>query len=248
MKIAYCAIVFLIFNTSTFCQDFQEQFAKGNEAYSQNDYSKAISHYSEIVKGGMASSELYYNLANAHKENNQLGQAILYYEKAIKLSPNNNNIKTNLEISREEVDSDIIEIPDFLPVRIWRAFSSLLSPLIWIIVQTLLGLLLLYSVYSFFKTQIPKSRSVKIFMLSLLALFIVIPAGHTAHKLISSLDYGVVMSQSDLKDAPDDRSENIEPLSEGVKVKIIDQVDDWYKVSLMNKEIGWLEKNKLELI
>lgn len=48
--------------------------------------------------------------------------------------------------------------------------------------------------------------------------------------------------------AADERSEKKENLSEGVKVKIVDQIDNWYKVLLMNKESGWIEQGQIEII
>ena len=47
---------------------------------------------------------------------------------------------------------------------------------------------------------------------------------------------------------PDNRSDEIENLSAGVKVKILDTIDDWYKVSLVNKEQGWIKVEAVELI
>lgn len=248
MRIFSYLTILLIISTSTLLsQDYTSIFDEGNKAYNEKNYKDAIKNYLEIVNNEMASSELYYNLGNAYKRNNQLAFAILYYEKALTIAPSNDNIKNNLTISREEVDSDLIEIPDFLPIRMWRAFANVFSPLVWIICQIILGFIFLYGIFSYLNNG-TKKRSLFISGLALLALIIVIPAGHTAHRLIKSSDNAIVLEDIELKNGPDTRTEPIETLSEGMKVKIIDNVDDWYQVRLMNKEIGWLQKEHLGVI
>jgi len=47
---------------------------------------------------------------------------------------------------------------------------------------------------------------------------------------------------------PDQVSEQIKPLVDGVKLEILDQDGDWYKVATLNKEQGWIPKADVRLL
>src|SRR4051812_19492543 len=59
-------------------------FQLGNGAYEKNDYAKAADLYREALDEGVVNARLFYNYANSLFRLNQLGPAILYYEKAHK--------------------------------------------------------------------------------------------------------------------------------------------------------------------
>lgn len=230
--------------------DNHQVFLEANLLYSQGNYTKAQSTYESLVNQDMQSSELYYNLANTYFKNNNIGLSILYYEKAKLLAPNNKAINKNLNIAREQVESDILEIPDFLPVRLWRGLSNTLAPIIWIIIQLLMGVILLWGISTFFKSHTSESKlkSIGIIAASILLLIISYAAGNTSHNMSHLHDQGIILTSSMMKSAPDNRSDDIELLSEGVKIQLIDEIDDWYKVRLMNKNIGWVPNESFDRI
>ncbi len=242
--------VLLMFFCSSLPAQDELLFDAGNEAYKNGDYNTAIENYSSLLSQNLASAQLYHNLGNAYFKNQQLGKALLYFEKAYKVKPSDDNIKKNLNLAREEIDSPVIEIPEFFLLRYWKSFAGLFPSMIWIIIQLLCTLALLYGVYNW---RLSRNESGKLrgFTIALVALFLMLLsffAGRTALKQETSKDSAIVLQQTQLMSAPDKRSEGKESLSEGVKVKIIDQIDDWYKVVLMNKEFGWIEQGQAEVI
>ena len=70
--------------------------------YKNKNYKGAIESYEMIVKQGVTSYKLFYNLGNAYYKNNEIGKAIYNYELANKLKPNNDDIKTNLRIANQK--------------------------------------------------------------------------------------------------------------------------------------------------
>ena len=58
----------------------------------------------------------------------------------------------------------------------------------------------------------------------------------------------IVMKNEELKFAPDEISDEIMRIPEGLKVRIIDQLEDWYKVELSDKNSGWVPAHSLERI
>lgn len=73
-------------------------FEEANMACQQGEYAQAIEGYGELLSThGVISPTVYYNLANAHYRQRQLGSAILYYEAALTLDPHFEAARANLE-------------------------------------------------------------------------------------------------------------------------------------------------------
>ena len=77
-------------------QTSTERWEMGNKAYMEGAYDKAIEEYCAILEGGEYSLELYYNLANAYFKMENIGKAILYYNKALRIAPSQEDVLHNL--------------------------------------------------------------------------------------------------------------------------------------------------------
>lgn len=231
-------------------EDHTEIFKQANKAYLEGEYSKAIESFTALTSQGYNSTALFYNLGNAYMKNDKLAQAILHYEKALKLSPNDEDIKNNLELAKEKVDTPVLEIPDFLPLRIWKSIASGLSANLWMVFQILLGIAILVGVYLWrisLETS-KRSRGLLIVVSSLILFLFCYAAGRTSHSLDTLSEVGIIMDKTSLMGGPEKRSEEKEVLHPGVKVKIMDRLDDWYQVQLMNKDEGWVSQEVVEMI
>lgn len=240
-------ISFLVFN----CALGQEAdlFSAGNAAYKQEDYKKAISSFNELLATGKLSKDLYYNLGNAYLKDKQVGPAIINYERGLRLKPSDSNIIQNLAVAKEEIATPVTEIPEFFMVRFWKAFASLFSPLFWMVIQMVLAFLFLYGIYLWRLSE--KGQQLRGFSMMVAAFLLLLTtylAGRTASWVKNRKDVGIVMELETLRSGPDNRADEIESLSSGVKVKILDTIDDWYKVSLVNKEQGWIKNTAVEII
>lgn len=249
MRFYFTIAMLLVFCVLGSAQD-NAGFERGNTAYKQKNYTTAVAEYSKIVEAGLHSPELFHNLGTAYFKTGKLGDAILYLEKAHRLDPSDKNIRKNLTQARDEVDTPVVEIPDFILLRIWKTFSGLFSPLVWLIIQLLSGLLMVFGIY---RWRMGQESSIKVrgfaMMLSGLALMIVsLIAGKSSHTQLTDNNTGIIMTATTLYESADNRSNEIEPLSEGVKVRVIDIVDNWYQVTLMNKAKGWILDEHVERI
>jgi len=65
--------------------DQARPFLSGLEVYKAGDYAQAIDRFGTIARSGVVNAQLYYNLGNAYLKNNELGPAILWYERALAL-------------------------------------------------------------------------------------------------------------------------------------------------------------------
>lgn len=104
-KILY--LFLLIFQVSL----AQTAFEQGNQYYQKENYQAAITSFESIINSGKESAEVYFNLGNAYYKLHKVAPAIYNYEKALLLSPNDEEIKTNLDFARKMTIDDIKVIP-----------------------------------------------------------------------------------------------------------------------------------------
>src|SRR5579859_4188461 len=93
----------------------------GNAAYAKGNYAKAITFYTKFLDGVYESSAVYYNLGNCYYKTNEIGKAILNYEKAKRLSPGDADIQFNLQLANQKTTDKISESQLFL-VTWWDNF------------------------------------------------------------------------------------------------------------------------------
>ncbi len=80
----------------------QDRWAEANAKYAAGDFRAAVSGYTQLVEAGETSAALFYNLGNAHYRLNELGAAILNYERALALEPQQPEAVANLRLVREK--------------------------------------------------------------------------------------------------------------------------------------------------
>ena len=117
MKRAYL----ILFMSMLICEVFatpDSLFQSANSLYQEGRYEAALENYREIASSGFESSDLYYNMGNASFRSNNIGYAILYYEKALNLEPSHEYASHNLEFAaRYRVDT-FEEVPELF-LRTW---------------------------------------------------------------------------------------------------------------------------------
>ena len=244
-------VLMLLFQSLVFYgQDATQFFEDGNLHYEKAEYGEAIKDYISVIELGYNSFELQYNLGNSYYQSNNLGKAILHFEKAKLLNPSHPRLIENLSIARDKIETDILEIPDFVLFRVWKKIVTALHPIVWLCLQFVLGIFLLFMVYKwkFSRESVVKLKSLTIALCSLMILLFAIVAGYQSENYKTSSDAGVILNQCYLMSGADIRSEEMTYLSSGIKFELLDEIGEWKKIKLLNKEIGWVQTGNVEMI
>lgn len=223
---------------------------QANARYKADSFSEAAELYDSLVDMGYQSADLFYNLGNAYYKSGSLGKAILFYEKALKLRPGDGDAEYNLELARQQV-TQVESIPEFFLVRIWKQVRDLLSSRAWMWIAILLAWLTLAAglVFLFGRKFLHRQSAfwVGIFVLLFSVLsFSLAGSRHTAEADNSM----AIMTETNyfVKSAPGEGSSDLFQIREGVKVRIIDEVDGWYRIRLSDGKDGWMPEGNLERI
>ena len=117
-------ITFITFTLIASNSQINEVMQKGNALYKGGSYNKAIDEYKQLVDEGYSGVALFYNLGNSYYRIGKLGYAILYYEKALKLSPSDEDVQHNLNFAKLSTVDRIQPLPRFFLFDWWEAILS----------------------------------------------------------------------------------------------------------------------------
>ena len=81
-------------------------FNKANILAAQGDYPAAISRYTELVESGLDDPDVYFNLATTFAKSEDYPRAIFYYERALKLRPNDRGSISNLKEAEQALENE----------------------------------------------------------------------------------------------------------------------------------------------
>jgi tetratricopeptide (TPR) repeat protein len=246
------ALLFALFWLLTPSASAQDTDAAGkfNEAsnlYTAGKYREALTLYAALDSLGYQSGELYYNLANTYYKLNQVGKAILYYEKAKRYIDGDEDLQANLDLARSRTKDKIPELPKFF-------LEALLDNVLDFLPLGALGffvLLFLYGTAAIFifqlrdlfafnslVGQIFKYTFLVLFVLSLL-LFVV-----KSSRLATQRDAIILNPVVNLKSEPREQSTTISVIHEGLKVQISRKESDWLEIKLPDGTKGWIEQRE----
>lgn len=237
--------IFFAFN-NTYASEAEKLFIKANESYRSAEYENAISLYEKIVDNGYVSKELFYNLGNAHYKMKNIPQSILFYERALKLDPSDEDIQINLQIANLQTVDKIEALPRIF-FEEWfdnllhsvpsDTFSIISLVSLWIAVACAL-------VYIFAYNIVIKKAAFGVAAILFLAFLLNLLLATVDNNRDSEQNDAIIFSKSVyIKSSPDQSGTDLFILHEGTKVKIMDEVNHWVKIRLADGKVGWMPKN-----
>ena len=219
-----------------------------DEAYDQKQYSKAIEMYEALIEEGGATATLRYNLGNAYFRSNEIGKAILNYERALRLAPTDEDIKANLEFAQSRTKDEVIEQHNLFFVGWFHAVIGLLSIDAWATVAVVAFLVALVGFMIIQLTRLRRTGAVLLIAGAIVTIFANTAAWNINSTINDNTQAIVMKEEVTMMSAPGSSTALIK-IHEGRKVTITDDsIDDWMEIELEDGTIGWVKKNDIERI
>ena len=240
-----CLAATLFFHLNIFAQS---DFDIANAAYADGRYEEAAAGYEALLAEG-ANATLYYNLGNARFKQGELAQAILNYERALRLEPNHKDAQYNLKFAQSKITDNIVEQDFFLSA--WaRTVRNSLREHSWLVLSISLFILGLIGILLFLLGREPWLRKTA-FHVAWLAILFSLIAGLNATSLHQrdTLRNEAIITQGvvNAKSSPDRSGTDLFTVHEGTKVTIRETLGEWSNVRVGQNE-GWIRSSCLERI
>lgn len=226
--------------------------AKGDSAYTHNDYASAIQIYESLLSAKGEAADVYYNLGNSYYKMNDMAKAILNYERALLLKPGDGDIRSNLEIARGKTVDKINPAPQIFFVSWTNALINCMGADQWAKLGVASFLLFIGGLYFFIFSK--KVILKKIGFIASIALLVIVVlsnvfASHQKNRLINRAEAIIMTPSVTVKSTPNESGTELFIIHEGRKVTIKDSsMKEWKEILLEDGNVGWVKTTDLEII
>lgn len=224
-------------------------------AYDVNSFHHAIELLEKEketqLSKGLESADLYYNLGNAYFRANEIAKAILYYEKAQLINPGDRDVRHNIEYANTKIEDKIL-VADTFFINIWfRAVQNLFSSNGWATLAVAFFILLISCLTLFFFSR-SIGRKQFAFYAGIIFTILLILSNVFAYKQKYKLEQHnsaiIIAASATIHSSPDSNSKELFILHSGTKVYINKEDRNWLEIEIDNGSVGWIQRDKLEII
>jgi tetratricopeptide (TPR) repeat protein len=239
-KIIAGAILCLLLVANGQASETARTFMAGTDAYHKGDWPAAIAAFQRLVDAGGDSGALFYDLGNAYLKNDDLGHAILWYERALKRTPNDPDLRFNYDYAltltkdeRGEQTAPLLRILFFwkyqLGPDIIRWIALVLNAVLWVSLAVL----------AIRKNHLLRPGIILIAAASLIfsatAAYNYVEAARIHHAIILPTEVAV-------RSGFTDTATTLFILHAGTKVRVERQSGDYLLIHYTEDKIGWVKK------
>jgi len=231
------------FNTDT--------FLRGNQLYEGGYYIEAAQTYQQLLDLGIEDQTLYYNLGNAYFKQNDLGRAILNYERAMQLAPRDTDIRTNLDLARSQlIDKyDTAGASPLYQLVILGSEWLTLNEMALIILALWIVFMLFFLLYR--RTKNSGLREVLPLFLTFLGLLwigSILVLGNRVYLEQERPQAIILVPEIEVRSGPGEYTAEF-TLHSGAKVSIMEQRGEWVRLALPDEQLqGWVEASTIDRI
>jgi tetratricopeptide (TPR) repeat protein len=239
-----------VVEASTQHQGLDSQFEYANSAYLDGNYELAVTTYEEIAVSHKC-FELEYNLGNTHYKLENIGEAILHYERAKLIDPLDDNLRANILLADLRAIDKIESLPGVGLERVMEVVFAGKMYGVWFLLSLLLWTVGFGMIAMGYKWP---NNALKPFINSgaticILSSLVFSSLLFSTHKRMSQAECAIVMEDKiDLMSIPGDTGLKLFHLHEGAKGCILSEEGVWTELRLENGNVGWLRSSAIEPI
>lgn len=247
----FIAFLMIVLSYTLKAEELRTAFDSANARYSRGKYDQAIKMYEDILAKGEESAALYFNLGNAYLKSNELGHAILNYERAKRLDPDDEEINSNIKLANQRTEDKIEPAPQLFLAQWENGVTDIMTERSWsyFLITFLFISFIMFSFYI-----MSKNKNLKQFgffgglIVIILSIFTFFMARSKYENTVNSSSAIITSASVTVTGSPSSQGTKLFILHEGTKVKITDHNGDWTEIKIANGNVGWIKNTAIESI
>ncbi|BCS96729.1 hypothetical protein DSLASN_23610 [Desulfoluna limicola] len=246
MKRVLIVLILLMVPMTALGSDLSKAFYDGVSHYEAGRYDDALETFLSISDQGIENGKLAYNIGNAHMQKRDLGQAILWYERAARLMPGDPDLIFNRNVAlaqvkdrQEEVANPVLSVLFF-----WKKGVPLKS-LQWLAIGSGVVFWALLALQVFLRNTPMKTAAA--LCGALFAILASTALWDTA--MDARIHKGVVLPKAvSVRSGLSDTATELFTLHAGSRVVVEQQRGGWVRIAFAEGKIGWVKKEAVGVI
>lgn len=223
---------------------------RAQEAYTAGNYTEALALFDSVAQE-YSSTALFFNIGNCHFKLGDIPHAILNYERALRLSPGDEDVQANLDLARRQVADRVNELPTFTLGSTWgklrggRDADQWSRRSLW----ACLAFFVVLGVAVAVRHRTWKRVLLGVSAAGLVVTVLAVSFAAVRHAEIVDDSEAIIMTPKvDVRSEPRDGTKVLFVLHKGTKVAVLKEQAGWYEVKLPNGSVGWMPPASLERI
>ena len=197
------------------------------------------------------SPEIYYNLGNSYYKLKNYPKAIINYERALLLSPGDEDVKFNLDMARANI-VDKIDVVDRSFISIWfESIRNRASSDSWAVIAIVSFILFLIGIFFYIFSKHIILKKIGFFggaILLLISIYANVVSYKQQQKILERNTAIIISPSVTIKSSPSESGTELFILHEGTKVRVTDKVGEWSEIKIDDGNSGWIKASAMEII
>lgn len=239
-------LLVLTIQTGAMATENARIFMDGTAAYNRGDWPAAIQAFEQLAVKGIDNGRLFYNLGNAYLKNDDLGHALLWYERALKHIPDDPDLKFNYDYALTLTkDEPVNHTSPILRILFFWKYQLGADTIRWITLALNAVLWVSLAVLSIRKKHLLRPSIILVTAATLIfsatAAFNYIEATRIKRAVILPTEVAVRSGFSDT-------ATQLFVLHAGTKVKVERQSEAYLLIRYTKDKIGWVKQGDAGII
>ncbi len=220
------------------------------QAYANGAYAEALHLYDSLAQD-RTSAALLYNIGNCHAKLNEVPQAILQYERALRLAPGAEDVQANLDLMRSRTVDRVSALPAFTLGTAWdrvrggKDVDQWARRSLWACV---FACVLAAAAVLVRSTVARRALGGLAIAGGLVTVLCMVLAAYRVHEADDRSEAIIMTSKLDVLGEPREGATKLFLLHAGTKLRVLQSEGDWYEVKLANGSVGWAQAKALTII
>ena len=250
MKI-FLQIISLFWAMQCVADEDAATFKMANTAFKAHKYAESLEIYQSMIDNGAVNAHIYYNMGNAYYKMAQYSDAILVYERALKIKPEDKDIRNNLLLAYNKVGNKHPDVVVKYKSTLLDQIVATLSVSQWCKLMLICLWLGAIAFIVFLYQKHHRRRIASLIVTSILLLLCITSMcmGFLRIHQQNVATYAIVSGDMDYcKSDPAYSAGDVYALAAGQKLRIIDRSGEWMKVRNGIGQEGWIASKNVKEI
>ncbi|NOT36467.1 MAG: hypothetical protein HOP11_03730 [Saprospiraceae bacterium] len=200
--------------------------------FQEGDKLSAIELWKSQLLQDRTNDKLCFNIGTAYQELKNYPEAIFWFYKSLQINPYNKNTEHNLRLTQTSAGIEEYQLPGSSPMTFFNKIVYWVHGIYYMVAYAILMFLAIY-----LRKKLSGKFLSNVCLVLAILFFILAVTGLIQTRFQKD---AILMDTCDLHISPDAISESRVKILAGEKVKLIDQIDIWYKVQTSTYDQGWI--------